>query len=405
MSDGEINPLQAALRARRWRLILGKIHEDEAGADGENGGQGRPAGAGGPPPGEELDQIDQMLEQLYGDSEQGDLSDSAPDIARWLGDIHQYFPAPVAQLLQRDALEKYKLRRLLAYPELLKEIEPDVNLVAEIIALGRVMPAKTRETAREVVRQVVAELLARLERPFRQALSGALNRAATSRRPRYKEINWPRTIHKNLKHYQPAERTLILEQLVGYGRHRSSLRDVILAVDTSASMGTSVVYGGIYAAVMASMPALTTRLILFDSSVVDLTDRLDDPVELLFGIKLGGGTDINRALTYAAQLVTRPRETTIILISDLFEGGDQAGLLRRAAELARSGAQIIVLLALDDRGAPRFNRPLAQELVNLDIPSFACTPDLFPELMGALLNGRDIRQWAGQAGIVTAPDN
>jgi Mg-chelatase subunit ChlD len=292
--------------------------------------------------------------------------------------------------MQRDALKRLNSRQLLERPELLAEVEPDAQLAATLLSLRRVMPAKTRETARQVVAKVVEELQKRLEYPLRQAMTGSLNRAIRSTRPRrLQEINWQRTIYANLKHYQPGQGTIIPEKLIGYGRKRSSLRNVILCLDTSGSMITSVVYASVAAAVMASIPALSTRLVLFDTSVVDMTDQLDDPVELLFGMRLGGGTNIERALSYCQQAVAASavaaRDTILILITDLFEGGDKKEMVRRAAALTADGVKVIVLLALNDQGAPRYNQALAQELVNLDIPTFACTPDQFPELMASAI--------------------
>ncbi|WP_420644748.1 VWA domain-containing protein [Candidatus Leptofilum sp.] len=391
---------------RRWRLILGQTQEEQAQeaqpGEGNDEGEDQQSQSGL----SEQDQaMDEALEALYGDSTGGDLSDSNPDIARWLGDIRTYFPASVVQVMQQDALNKLNLRRLLNQPEFLEAIEPDVQLVANLLALRRVMPSKTKETAKEVVRQVVEQLLEQLTYPLEQAISGSLNRATRTRRPRHKEINWGRTVHANLKHYQADHKTVVPETLVGYGRKRSALRDVIIALDTSGSMATSVVYGSIYASVMASIPALATKLVMFDTKIVDLTDQLADPVELLFGLKLGGGTNIDRALGYCQQLVTRPRDTVLVLLTDLFEGGNKENMIRRVATLVSDGVQIVALLALNDQGAPRFDRQMAQELVNLSVPAFACTPQLFPDLMGAVLNGRDIRQWAATHGIVTAPDN
>ncbi|MCP4423971.1 MAG: VWA domain-containing protein, partial [Chloroflexi bacterium] len=283
--------------------------------------------------------------------------------------------------------------------------EPDMDLVATLLSLKKVMPTQTRETAKQVVRQVVEDLQKRLEFPLRQAISGSLNRALRTRRPKQKEINWQRTIYANLKHYQPEYKTVVPEKLVGYGRKRSALRDVILAMDTSGSMTQSVVYASIYGAVMASIEALSTKMVVFDTSVVDLSAELSDPVDMLFGMRLGGGTNIGRAMGYCQQLVTRPRDTILILISDLYEGGNAEKMLKRTAALVADGVQVIVLLALNDQGAPRFNRQIAQELVDLGVPSFACTPDLFPDLMAAAINGRDIRQWAAAHDIVTAPSN
>jgi Mg-chelatase subunit ChlD len=346
--------------------------------------------------------IDGALSALYDSERRGGLGASAPNIARWLGDIRTYFPTSVVQLLQRDALERLNLRQMLLQPELLATVEPNVHLVADLMALKSVMPTKTRDTARQVVRRVVEELQRKLANPTRQAILGSLNRATRNRRPRHSEIDWHRTIRANLKHYQPRYRTIIPETRIGYGRKRAALRDIILCVDQSGSMGASVVYSGIFGAVLASLPAVRTRMVVFDTEVVDLTDELQDPVDLLFGVQLGGGTDINRALTYCQSLVRRPQETILVLISDLYEGGSREEMLKRAAALAGSGVQLIALLALSDDGAPGYDHTVAAALAALGAPSFACTPDLFPDLMAAAINRQDIGQWAAARDIVTA---
>jgi uncharacterized protein with von Willebrand factor type A (vWA) domain len=387
-------------RKRRWRLVLGKLSEPE-----EQESQSGSGSSEGKPMGQEDQAMDDALDSLYGDGKEGDLSDSNPDIARWLGDIRRYFPDSVVQIMQRDALNKLNLRKLLAQPDFLEAIEPDIHLVTNILSLRKVMPSQTRETAKQIVRQVVEELIKQLAYPLQQAVAGSLSRSIRSRRPRYKEINWNRTIHANLKHYQVDQKTVIPETLVGYGRKRSSLQNVILALDSSGSMATSVVYGSIFAAVMASIPTLTTKLVMFDTSVVDLSDQLSDPVELLFGIRLGGGTNIDKAVGYCHSLITQPQDSIMVLITDLYEGGNKESLERRLAALVDDGVQVIVLLALNDQGAPRFDRTMAQTLANLGIPAFACTPALFPDLMGAAINDRDIQQWAAMQGVVTAPDN
>ncbi|NUR86972.1 MAG: VWA domain-containing protein, partial [Nonomuraea sp.] len=182
---------------------------------------------------------------------------------------------------------------------------------------------------------------------------------------------------------------------VGYARRQRALRrDVILCVDQSASMADSVVYSGVFAAVLASMGSLRTSLVVFDTAVVDLTERLHDPVEVLFGTQLGGGTDLNRALAYTQTLVTRPAETLLVLVSDLFEGGHREEMLRRAAALTQSGVQVVALLALSDEGAPIYDHDNAAALAALGVPAFACTPDAFPELMAAALERRDLSAWS-----------
>jgi Mg-chelatase subunit ChlD len=373
-------------RERRWRLVLGgDAQEQGSGGTAEQGRKGAASDEAKLSPRDKA--LDEALGALYGDSHGGDLSQSMPDVARWLGDIRDYFPQPVVDVLQRDALQRLSSRQLLEQPELLAEVEPDAALAATLLSLRKVMPAKTQETARQVVARVVADLVKRLDYPLRQAVSGNLNRAARAYRPRrLQEIDWNRTIRANLKHYQPELRTVVPEKLIGYGRRRATLRDVILLIDTSGSMATSVVYAGIAAAVLASIPSLSTRLVMFDTAVVDLTDQLGDPVEMLFGVRLGGGTNIDRALAYCQSAVTRPRDTVVILITDLFEGGSKEGLLRRTGALLADGVTFITLLALNDEGAPRYNAALAQEMVELGAPTFACTPDQFPEVMARAIN-------------------
>jgi Mg-chelatase subunit ChlD len=381
-------------RLRRWRLVLGG---DAESACGKLSG--------------EMAEMDQALSALYdadgknglgrSANRQGGRGSSAPSVARWLGDIRKYFPSSVVQVMQHDALERLNLRDMLLQPEMLESVQPDVHLVASLISLSHVIPASTKETARMVVRKVVDALLKKLEEPMRSAVSGALDRSQRNRRPRHSEIDWNRTIRANLRHWQPDYRTIVPEQLIGYGRKaRSPQREVVLCIDQSGSMAASVVYSSIFGAVMASLPAVATKLVVFDTAIVDLTEQLDDPVELLFGVQLGGGTDINGAVGYCQSIIREPRNTILVLISDLYEGGVEANLLRRAAELVASGVQFITLLALSDEGAPSYDRALAAKLAALGVPSFACTPDAFPGLMAAAIRKEDINAWAAGQGLL-----
>ncbi|HEY9665975.1 MAG TPA: VWA domain-containing protein [Coleofasciculaceae cyanobacterium] len=384
-------------RLRRWRLILGGGEADgicRSGA-GEGGASFSLSGTD--------TAIDDTLSALYDSEERtGGLGSSAPNVARWLGDIRTYFPTAVVRVMQNDALERLNLRQMLLEPEMLEAVEPDVHLVADLIALKNIIPSKTKDSARRVVQRVVEELQRKLANPTQQAVMGSLNRATRNRRPRHNEIDWNRTIRANLKHYQPKYRTIIPETRIGYGRKRSSLRDIILCIDQSGSMATSVVYSSIFAAVLASLRAVQTRMVVFDTSVVDLTEELHDPVDLLFGTQLGGGTDINRALAYCQGLVRRPQETIVVLISDLYEGGNRTEMLKRVAALVNAGVQFIALLALNDDGAPSFDRTVAAAFAEFGIPAFACSPDQFPNLMAAAINRQDIAQWAATHEITTA---
>ncbi|MFD6941161.1 VWA domain-containing protein [Streptomyces goshikiensis] len=371
-------------RLRRWRMVLGGGEADgtgralagrDAAMDGALGALYGGGGSGGAPRGERS----------------AGLGGSAPNVARWLGDIRTYFPSSVVQVMQRDAIARLGLSTLLMEPEMLEAVEPDVHLVGTLLSLNKAMPETTRETARAVVRKVVEQLEKRLATRTRATLTGALDRSARVSRPRHADIDWNRTIRANLKNYLPEYRTVVPERLIGYGRAAQSVKkEVILCIDQSGSMAASVVYASVFGAVLASMRSIATRLVVFDTAVVDLTDQLDDPVDVLFGTQLGGGTDINRALAYCQSKITRPADTVVVLISDLYEGGIRDEMLKRVAAMKRSGVEFVTLLALSDEGAPAYDREHAAALAALGAPAFACTPDLFPEVMAAALEKRPL---------------
>lgn len=384
-------------RLTRWRLLLGEpaqaqlaasLTGEEAAMDAAlaalyDGGESRPGGAGG--------------------QRSAGLGASAPRVARWLGDIRTYFPSSVVQVMQRDAVERLQLTRLLLEPELLEAVEPDVHLVGTLLSLGHVMPETTKSTARQVVRTVVDEIERRVAERTRSTVSGALDRATRTRRPPLRAVDWDRTVRANLRNYLPEHRTVVPERLVGHGRkQRAVARDVVLAIDQSGSMAESVVYASVFGSVLASMRSLRTSLVVFDTAVVDLTDELHDPVEVLFGVQLGGGTDINRAIGYCQTLVTRPRDTLFVLISDLYEGGIREEMLQRVGALLAAGVQVLVLLALSDSGAPSFDRENAAALTALGVPAFAVTPDLFPDLLAVALQRGDVAGWAERHAAAAA---
>jgi Mg-chelatase subunit ChlD len=376
-------------RQRRWRLLLGE-----------------PGGGPALGPGDQA--IDAALAALYEDGpgsgrggrggrqqRSAGLGASAPSVARWLGDIRSYFPATVVQVLQRDAIDRLRLHELLLEPEMLASLEPDVHLAGTLLSLTGVLPETTKATARQVVGAVVAEIDKRIRTRTRSAVTGAVSRATRTRRPRPRDIDWNKTIAANLSRYQPGHKTVIPERLIGYGRRQQVVaRDIILAIDQSGSMASSVVYASVFGAVLASIRSVRTSLVVFDTAVADLTDQLTDPVEALFGIQLGGGTDINRALAYCQTLITRPRDSIFVLVSDLLEGGVREQMLSRIAAMTAAGVQVVALLALSDDGAPAYDADNAAALAELGVPAFACTPVAFPDLLAVAIDGGDIGAWA-----------
>ncbi len=383
----------------KWRLILG-------GDEADGTGISLP---------EMLVGMDDALTALY-EYQQGDnfgenyetsersegQGGSSPKISRWLGDIRKYFPQQVVHVMQNDAMKYEDLKKKMMFePEILEKADADIHLVATLMELGKLIPSKTKATAKKVVKKVVDEILQRLEQKTISSINGAIDRSSINRNPKYKEINWNATIRKNLKHYQPKYKTIIPETLIGYGRKsRKSLKDIVLCIDQSGSMGTSVVYSGIFGSVMASIPNVTTKMLVFDTQVVDLTEELNDPVDLLFGVQLGGGTDINLALTKCDEVITKPTETIVVLITDLYEGGNVEEMHKKATELVSKGVQVICLLALNDEGSPYFDKINAQRFSDIGIPVFACTPDLFPDLITAAIKKEDLTSWAGKNEIV-----
>ena len=386
---------QSRDRLTRWRLVLGG---EQADGIGQEPGSGLEAGLS-------VDDAerDKALSELYDGQRGAGMGRSAPRVARWLGDIRTYFPSSVVQVMQADAMERLGLHQLLLEPELMEAVQPDIGMVSTLIGLNHVIPERSRATARAVVRTVTDELEERLRAQTVQSVTGALNRAARTRRPRHSDIDWGRTIAANLKHYLPEYQTVVPERLVGHARRTTRVeRHVILCIDQSGSMAESIVYSSVFGAVLASLRSVATSLVVFDTEVVDLTDEAADPVDVLFGVQLGGGTDINRAIAYCQGLVQQPNDTVLVLISDLFEGGIAEEMLRRSAEIVGSGTTMVALLALSDSGAPSYDAEHAAALAAIGVPAFACTPDLFPDLMAAAIERRDITQWAAANDVVTA---
>jgi Mg-chelatase subunit ChlD len=382
---------------RRWRLMLGggpadgtdyALSDEDSGKDAALGALYEFDGSG----------------SFYntGEKGKGGRGASAPNVARWLGDIRKFFPSSTVQLLQRDAMKSEPLReKMLLEPEILEQTTPDIHTVATLLNLGKLIPEKTKATARMVVQKVVDELMDKLRQDTVSAIQGALNKASKKKHPRNNEIDWNSTIRKNLKHYLPEYKTIVPEERIGFGRKiRNNLKDVVLCLDQSGSMGTSVVYSGIFGSVMASIPAVKTKMLVFDTQVVDLTEDLKDPVDLLFGVQLGGGTDINLALSKCQEVIERPDDTILVLITDLYEGGNEKEMLTRVDQIVGSGVSVICLLALNDDGSPSFDHQMAAEFHKRNIPVFACTPDLFPSLMAKAIMKEDLETWAASQGIV-----
>jgi Mg-chelatase subunit ChlD len=385
-SGHEVDPEAARRALLRWRLVLGP-----AGGQGGAGGIWSDAEAALAGDGR-WGEVDRALDFLYGPEDQTDRSAgsgaSSPHVATWLGDIRRYFPREVVAFMEKDAIEQKGLKQLLLEPEALQSLEKDVSLVATILAFKHLMPEQTRQTARQVVAEIVEDLRQRLENQTRQALLGALRRDRHSPLKVARNLDLRRTVREGLRQYQPDLKKVIPERIHFFANQRRYHEwRVIILVDQSGSMGESVVYSSIIAAVFASLPALDTRLVFFDTSIADVSEQLSDPIEILFGVQLGGGTDIAKGVRYGASLVGQPDKTLLLLITDLYEGGSQADLLQQLGALRESRAHVLCVLALNDSGTASFDRDLARKVANLDIPTFASTPNKLVDAVERALRG------------------
>ena len=385
-------------KLKRWRLILGS---DVDGAVLSMDGSFAL--------GADDMQIDEALAAIYdetsGDSDtsqsgqrQAGLGRSAPKLAKWLGDVRKFFPEDAVSVIQADAISRKGLKQLLLEPETLKTVKPDISMVSTLMALNRQIPEKAKASARELVKAVVDELMKRMEQDLRRAVTGALNKRNHSPLPSLSGMDWKTTIRRNLKHYDKERGVLIPERFYFFERIRR-MKDwtVILDMDQSGSMAESIIYASVMGAIFAGIPALDTYVVAFDTQVVDLTEACRaDPVDVLFGVQLGGGTDINKSVAYCEQYVTDPKKTLFILISDLYEGGVEAGLLRRLTDMHESGVKVLVLLALSDRGTPSYDERLGKKISAVGIPCFACAPERLPELVEAALKGKDLMRFGSK---------
>lgn len=369
----------------RWRLILGGDSKAFSNVDLN----------------EQQSIMDAALAAIYdgdgqgGGGKQGGKGSSVPNLAKWLTDVRTFFPQDIVSVIQSDAIERKGLTKLLFEPETLKNVKPDISMVSTLMALKGQIPEKSKETARELVRSVVDEIMKRMEQDLRRAVTGALNKKNHSPISNFSAIDWKRTINRNLRNYDTDRKRLVPEKFYFFERNqRQKDWTVILDIDQSGSMADSIIYSSVMGSIFASMPALDTHVVAFDTEITDLTELCqNDPVDMLFGVQLGGGTDINKSVAYCQNLIENPRKTMFILISDLYEGGVRKGLLRRLNEMHEDGVKVITLLALSDKGKPDYDVNLAKDISKLGIACFACSPDRLPELVECAIKGLDLKRF------------
>lgn len=389
----------------RWRLILGQEAETALSGYGEGGSVNLS---------DEERIMDAALAAIYDETGSGSTGSPSPGgrgkgagggpssvhLSKWLGDVRSFFPEDVVSIIQSDAMERKGWKQLLFEPEMLAAVKPDIRLVGTLLSLKGKIPEKTKETARMLVQALVDDLVKLLETDIRRAVTGALNKRQHSPLPSLSGLDWKMTIQRNLKHYDTERRIIIPERFYYFDRARRSKEwTVIVDIDQSGSMADSIIWASVVGSIFASIPALNTRVVAFDTEIVDLTEQCaNDPVDMLFGIQLGGGTDIHKSVQYCEQFIEEPKKTLFIIVSDLYENGNQAGLVRRMRELREAGVRTMALLALSDEGKPSYDERLAKQLSRDGTPCFACTPALLPALVEGALKGQDLGELAKSLG-------
>lgn len=375
----EITPEKTAL-LKRWRLILGEGAQKRL----EHAGNSIALST------EEL-LMDQALSQIYGGKDENESSAgghgaSSPRLTKWLGDLRTLFSPMEIRVIQNDAIERRGLKQLLFEPEMLESLEPDIETASLLLTLKGQIPERAKANARAYIAKIVEQINRLLADDLKRSVTSALNKRAHSPIPSAAALDYKMTIRRNLRHYDRTRLRLLPEHFYFFDRAaRAGSRTVILDIDQSGSMAQSAIYSGIMGCILASISALRTHVIAFDTSVNDLTAQCSDPVDLLYGIQLGGGTDINKSVAYCEELITEPAKTTLFLVTDLYEGGNRAQLERRLCELKENGVNVIILLAISDSGKPSYDTALAQKLAGYEIPCFACPPERLPELLAAAL--------------------
>jgi Mg-chelatase subunit ChlD len=364
-------------RLVRWRLVLGESAEEALGCSLEGQEQ----------------ECDRALGFLYdreytpgrnvrrGGDRTGSLDPSALSVPEWINQVHELFPKKTVERLEKDALERYQLQEMVTNPEVLQRAEPSQTLLKAILHTKHLMSQKVLEMARVLVRRTIEQLMEKLSRPLQQPFLGAMDRRKRSNLKIAKNFDAKTTIRRNLKHFDPESKRLVIQTPYFFSRVRRHVDrwQIIVLVDESGSMADSVIHSAVTAAIFFGIKSIRTHLVLFDTEVVDVTEHCSDPVETVMRVQLGGETDIGRALHYASGLVDNPRRTIVILITDFYEGAPADRLLSTAKKLLESGVTLLGLAALDDRAEPNYNRAMAEKFVAMGAHVGAMTPGALAE--------------------------
>ncbi|ASP39396.1 hypothetical protein CHH28_12250 [Bacterioplanes sanyensis] len=347
---------------RRWRLILGAAASDDHGLS-------------------EMDQQrDQSLDYLYRNEQLeinrgASLESTRMTPVEWLNQSRKLFAQTTLISLQRQAINKYGLKSLLTDAEVLRQTPPSIELVQQLLSFKNQLPKEVMAQVSQIIAEVCEQIQRRLSRSIQAHFSPRRRRSAFSLQRHHHNIDWRLTIGKNLMHYQ-QDYGLVVQRMFYFQKHRQQWPwHLYVVVDQSGSMLPALIHSAVMASIFAKIPSLVTRLILFDTQVLDVTEQLHDPVETLLSVQLGGGTDIGAAMAYTNEIMTQPSRSLMVLISDFYEGAEESRLIGEVDRLVQQGVKVLGLAALDDQCDPIFNQPLAQQLTDVGMKTAAMTPN------------------------------
>ncbi|MEZ4322809.1 MAG: VWA domain-containing protein [Myxococcota bacterium] len=385
-------------RAMRWRLLLGRHGADALPVSG----MGRPDADGGgvPPPDLEhamnqADELEKVLDFIYdrefakrSHRQAARGSGAGLTIPAWLSGVRDLFPREAAEVLERDALHRYGLTELVTDPEILARAEPSTDLLKAIVQFKHLMKGPVLEIARARVREIVDRIRAELETDCQPALTGPVRPAGGPAVRSFRNVDWTRTIRRNLKNYDTETQRLVADRIDYRNRAQDRSRwRIVISVDQSGSMTDSLIHSAVMAGIFAGLPSVTVNLVLWDHRIVDMSEHVRDPLEILMNVQLGGGTDMLPALQYCSALVTEPARTLYVLLSDFYVWGDRAEILGHCEELSAAGVRGIGLCALDSSGTPVHDAQFARELADRGWFVGALTPRRLAEHVGRILKG------------------
>lgn len=379
--------LDKELALNRWRLVLGSMSDNSLSFSGSE----REI--------QSFEDMEQLLDYLYsraqGDDVRvdetsgrgGGLGPSQLTAVNWITKVRELFPKQTAEVLERQALDEFKMTELLTDKKVLEQMKPDMSLLKTILQLKHLMKGEVLETAKKIARTVAEELSKKLSQSTRQALTGRLDRNARSPIHSARNIDIRKTIRRNLKNYDIENETLVLKDVYFSSRVKKyNKKTVIIAVDESGSMLDSVIYSAVMAQIISKLPFAEVKLIIFDTQVVDLSGMVEDPVEVMMSVQLGGGTDIGKALSYCESLIQSPSNTCVLCVTDLCEGGIPKFLLNTAQNIMTSGAKLSFLAALDECANPAYDRNMGQRLADMGAFVGALTPDQLGDYIGRIFS-------------------